>query len=173
MRTSEQIFADLAEHNTPKSTAVNLTERRGRANDEKKHLTKPRAFQNGENTFYLCTSILEVAAMFKSNLNRVFAASRERIENCMQSDALRLKATAFVRNRKLDARELGCLLVSRIYKALQPSIDHFCSELDIETVSKQAVSKARGNLDPAFIRGFFDDTARVGAEDNTLETTAA
>ena len=88
----------------------------------------------------------------------------------MLSDALRLKATAFIRNRKLDAGKLVTLIISRMYQALQLCLDHYYERLDQEPVSKQAFSQARRNLDPEFIRGFVDTTAEIAAKDYTLAT---
>jgi hypothetical protein len=92
----------------------------------------------------------------------------ERIEKCLKSTGLRLKATAFVRSRKLTAKLVLFLIMHRIYTSLQLDVDDFYEGIGCAHVSKQAFSKARQQLNPEFVREFFDDTAKLAAKDDTM-----
>ena len=92
----------------------------------------------------------------------------KRIEKCLESTGLRLKASAFVRNRKLTAKMVLFLIMHRIYTSLQLDVDDFYEGIGCAHVSKQAFSKARQQLNPEFVREFFDDTAAVAAKDDTM-----
>ena len=55
----------------------------------------------------------------------VFAKTQNWIEKCLENEGLRLKDTAFVRNKKLDAKLLLYLILHRVYTSLQPYLDDF------------------------------------------------
>lgn len=90
------------------------------------------------------------------------------IEKCLENAGLRLKDTAFTRSRKLTAKIMLFLILHRIYTSLQLDLDDFYQETGCVHVSKQAFSKARQQLNPEFLRGFFDMTAEAAAKDNTM-----
>ena len=96
--------------------------------------------------------------------------AQKQIENCLKSTGLRLKASAFVRNRKLTAKLVLFLIMHRVYTSLQLDVDDFYEGIGCAHVSKQAFSKARQQLNPEFVRGFFDETAEEAAKDDTMPT---
>lgn len=108
--------------------------------------------------------------MKRANLEMGFKKSREKVENCLSDKELRLDKNAFTRERSLTAKRLLQILLHRIYLALQLCLDSFYESLDMPSVSKQAFSKARKNLNPEYVRGFFDDTAEIAASDETLDS---
>lgn len=55
-------------------------------------------------------------------------------------------------------------------KPLQLCLDDFFDEVEDPTVSKQAFSKARQQLNPNFVRKFADTSAEIAATDDTCET---
>jgi hypothetical protein len=101
-------------------------------------------------------------------MSEMVRETREDLERCKENTSLRLKATAFIRERSLGAKLLLTMILSRLYKALQLEIDDFYEGLGLAPVSKQAFSKARQQLNPEIVRGFFDRSAQIGAEDPTL-----
>ena len=106
--------------------------------------------------------------MRKKNMSNIIKRTQENIETCRENSRLRLRATAFVRERALGAKILLAMILSRLYKALQLEIDDFYEGLGKAPVSKQAFSKARQQLNPDIVREFFDQAAQIGAEDPTL-----
>jgi hypothetical protein len=89
-------------------------------------------------------------------------------DNCLQSDCLRLKKTAFTRKRRLGAANILRIIVTRIYSALQLTLDRYFNDLGEEPVSKQAFSKARAAIDPEYVRKYADMTSEVAAKDDTM-----
>lgn len=57
------------------------------------------------------------------------------------------------------------ILLHRLVCSLQLGMDRFFEYLEEETVSKQAFSKARANLNPEFVRKFADGIAEIHAQD--------
>ena len=98
----------------------------------------------------------------------IITFAQKKIEKCLESMGLRLKATAFTRSRKLTAKLILFLILHRIYTSLQLDLDDFYEDTGCAHVSKQAFSKARQQLNPEFVREFFDDTAKVAAKDDTM-----
>lgn len=92
------------------------------------------------------------------------------IDKCLENAGLRLKDTAFMRTRKLSAKLMLYLILHRVYTSLQLELDDFYDGIDCAHVSKQAFSKARQQLNPEFVRGFFDMTAEEAAKDKTMPT---
>jgi hypothetical protein len=62
------------------------------------------------------------------------------------------------------------LILHRIYTSLQLELDDFYDGIDCAHVSKQAFSKSRQQLNPEFLRGFFNMTAEEAAKDETTPT---
>lgn len=87
------------------------------------------------------------------------------IAQCLENEGLRLKDTAFVRERKLNAKLLLFLILHRVYTSLQLDLDDFYDGIGYDHVTKQAFSKARQQLNPEFVRHFFDITAEEAAKD--------
>jgi hypothetical protein len=98
-----------------------------------------------------------------------FGQAGKEIEKCLEHDNLRLNEKAFTRKRRLGAKRLLMLILQGIYKALQLTLDDYYERMNEETISKQAFSKARQNLNPEYVRRFFDITAEVAAKDDTLD----
>lgn len=107
--------------------------------------------------------------MKKTNSEMIFERTRTGIEDCLNNDILRLKETAFTRSRRLGAKRLLQIILSRIYLALQLHLDNYFESIGELSVSKQAFSKARKDLNPEYVRHFFDITAEVAAQDETLD----
>lgn len=99
-----------------------------------------------------------------------FEMTDEKIDNCESSDKLRLKDTAFTRHRKLGAKDILRILLHRMVMSLQLAIDAYCDFTAQMPVSKQAFSKARANLNPAYVREFADGIAEIHARDADAPT---
>lgn len=102
----------------------------------------------------------------------IFKMSRHLIEACESSDDLRLKKTAFTRERRLGAKNLLRILLQRLVASLQLGIDAYYDFLQEDPVSKQAFSKARANLNPEYVRKFADGIAEIHAADVSAPTYA-
>ena len=89
---------------------------------------------------------------------------QKRCETCSEKEGFRLKASAFIRERKLSAQWMIQLILQRIYQSLQLHLDRFYEKHTERTVSKQAFSKARQFLNPEFVRGYADDTAEIAVK---------
>ena len=92
--------------------------------------------------------------------------SRELLHTCKDDPDLRLKESAFTRERKLGAERMLHMLLHRLAGPLQLELDAYCEFLEEAPVSKQAFSKARADLNPAFVRKFADGIAEVHARDS-------
>ena len=91
--------------------------------------------------------------------------TRNYLNNCENDPDLRLKSSAFTRKRKLTAKRILMILLQRMVRSLQLGMDHFFEYFEEETVSKQAFSKARANLNPQYVRKFADGIAEMHAQD--------
>ncbi len=92
--------------------------------------------------------------------------SRNLLDHCLTDSDLRLKKTAFTRQRRLGAQRLLLILSHRLAASLQLAIDtYFKSIIEEASVSKQALSKARAGLNPEFVRKFADGIASIHARD--------
>jgi hypothetical protein len=90
------------------------------------------------------------------------------LDNCENSEELRTKETAFARKSPLGAKNLIMIILRKICAPLQIEIDRFFDWLNERPVTKQALSKARKNLNPEFVRKFADDAAEQLAGDDTM-----
>lgn len=99
--------------------------------------------------------------------------SRELLHTCKNDSDLRLKESAFTRERKLGAERMLHMLLHRLSGPLQLELDAYCEFLETAPVSKQAFSKARANLNPAFVRKFADGLAELHAKDSDAPTWCA
>jgi hypothetical protein len=106
--------------------------------------------------------------MQKEKISSMIDITKHGIDNCEESSKLRTKPTAFTRKGKLGAKNLLRMILKRIYNALQLNIDDYYEYLEESPVSKQAVSKARANLNPEYVRYFADQTAAILASDYTM-----
>ncbi len=95
----------------------------------------------------------------------VAKVSRDLLKHCMTDPDLRLKKTAFTRQRKLGPQRLLLILLHRLTACLQLAIDTYFKFEEEDSVSKQAFSKARAGLNPEFVRKFADGIASVHARD--------
>jgi hypothetical protein len=93
-----------------------------------------------------------------------------KIETCDQSDELRLNETAFTRKRLLGPKNVLQMIIRGIYHSLQLSLDEYYEEMGIIPITKQAFSKARRNLNPEYVRSFFDITGKIAADDEAKST---
>jgi hypothetical protein len=105
--------------------------------------------------------------MLKGKVFEMNDAMNERTEGCNEHPMLKLKESAFTRKRKLGAKRLLMILLHRVYMPLQLAIDKFFKYMECQTVTKQAVSQARAQINPEFIRGYVDDIAQIAATDPT------
>ncbi len=73
-------------------------------------------------------------------------------------------SNSFVRERKLTGERLNMLILRGIKLGLQLAADELFEALGHaeEAVSKQAVSKARGNLEPDFVKSIFTELREGG-----------
>lgn len=109
-------------------------------------------------------------AMRKGIPALIVTTTQNRIDKCLEKAGLRLKESAFTRTRKLTAKVMLFLILHRIYTSLQLDLDDFYEGTGCAHVSKQAFSKARQQLNPEFLREFFDMTAKEAAKDDTVPT---
>lgn len=91
--------------------------------------------------------------------------SVELLQGCEKAPELRLKKSAFTRNRKLGAVRILHMLLHRLSGPLQLELDAYYDTLEETPVSKQAFSQARANLNPEFVRKFADGIAEIHAQD--------
>jgi len=91
--------------------------------------------------------------------------SRNLLNHCLTDPDLRLKKTAFTRQRRLGAQRLLLILLHRLAACLQLAIDTYFKSIEEDSVSKQALSKARAGLNPEFVRKFADGIASIHARD--------
>lgn len=91
--------------------------------------------------------------------------TRNYLDHCENDPDLRLKSSAFTRKRKLTPKRMLMILLQRMVRSLQLGMDHFFEYFEEETVSKQAFSKARANLNPQYVRKFADGIAEIHAQD--------
>ncbi len=82
----------------------------------------------------------------------VAKVSRSLLDHCKADPDLRLKETAFTRQRKLGPQRLLLILLHRLAACLQLAIDTYFKSVEEDPVSKQAFSKARAGLNPEFVR---------------------
>jgi hypothetical protein len=142
-------------------------------------LTKAESHKNKESTKTVYLLMMEVAAMagksvvileVKRKLAMAIKNTQELIENCEQSRQLRLKESAFTRERKLGARKILGVILHGIYHSLQLCVDKYFDDIDESPVSKQAFSKARKQLNPEYVRSFVDMTSKIASEDEAKST---
>jgi len=106
--------------------------------------------------------------MTRNALEDAVGAMNDLNDNCLASEELRTKKTAFTRKRAIGARKLLMLIMQRIYMSLQLAIDEFFEFMDENPVSKQAFSQARAGLNPMYVRKYFDMSAEKFSVDETL-----
>lgn len=108
--------------------------------------------------------MIKVVDMMKKSK---FLAGRTQMlfDSCESDPDLRTTPTAFTRHRRLGAQRILLLLLRRLALCLQLALDEFFKFSEEETVTKQALSKARKGLNPEFVRKFADLIGEVYAED--------
>ena len=101
---------------------------------------------------------MKINALLKQFIKHIRSAIREKD----LGKRARLDSNSFTRNRRLTCGRLLMLIASGIRLPLQLATDKFFAEIGHkeDTVSKQAVSKARTNLNPDIIKELFVDTAK-------------
>ena len=104
-----------------------------------------------------------VAKMDKKGL--AVDMTQKHLNHCGDDPDLRLKRNAFTRKRKLTAKRILMMLLQRLVYSLQLGTDKLFEYFEEESVSKQAFSKARANLNPEYVRKFADGIAEIHAQD--------
>ena len=95
----------------------------------------------------------------------VASMTQNYLDHCQNDSDLRLKSSAFTRDRKLTAKRMLLIILQRLVCSLQLGMDRFFEYMEEESVSKQAFSKARANLNPEYVRKFADGIAEIHAQD--------
>jgi hypothetical protein len=106
----------------------------------------------------------------KRKLSMALTQTLKLIEECKRSEVLRLNEKAFRRERKLGASKMLHILLRKICSSLQLCLDSYFESIEESTVSKQAFSKARKQMNPEYVRGFADMTSKIAADDETKST---
>jgi hypothetical protein len=98
----------------------------------------------------------------------------ERLRNSnLGSQARKAGTNAFSRNGNMGCRVLVLTIINGIHSQLQIAIDKIYACLEIGTsVTRQAVSKARGDLEPEYIREMLHETAEIASSCEDLELYA-
>ena len=91
--------------------------------------------------------------------------TQNHLNHCVEDPDMRLKSSVFTRERKLTAKRILMLLLQRSAYSLQLGMDKLFEHFEEESVSKQAFSQARANLNPEFVRKFADGIAEIHAQD--------
>lgn len=100
---------------------------------------------------------------------------RLKLTNCINSKTLRCLTSpnAFTRDGgKLGAFHTVFLILRGMKNSLQSTLDEFFRDLCKGGImaTKQAISKARQQVNPLFIREFFDENVEIVLKDPSLET---
>jgi len=106
----------------------------------------------------------------KRKIDMAINETQQRIATCEQSDKLRFNNNAFTRERRLGAKNILQLILHRIYRSLQLTLEKYFDEIGRTSVSKQAFSQGRMLLNPEYVRTFADMTSRLAAEDQALQS---
>lgn len=103
--------------------------------------------------------------------NKIIECKRQFIARLATCSLLGNNRKHFSRNRKLTCTRLLMLILSGVHTSLQLAIDDFYEKINSkeDTVSKQAVSKARTNLDPDIIKEIFTMTVKETCKCSDLE----
>lgn len=97
---------------------------------------------------------------------------RETLERSDLPEAVRKEGSnGFSRTRRLTCKRLAMLILSGIRLPLQLATDALFKALDCaeESVSKQAVSKARSDFDPNFVKACFTTLVKEGVSCSDVE----
>ena len=92
------------------------------------------------------------------------------LKRCESDTDLREKESAFTRRRSLGAQKVIALLLGRVIRSLQISIDQLYQTIEEKPVSKQAFSKARKGLNPEYVRKFADGISEIHAQATDMTT---
>jgi len=103
--------------------------------------------------------------------NKIIECKRKFIARLAEFPLLKDNCTHFTRNRKLTCTRLLMLILSGVHTSIQLATDDFYERINRkeDTVSKQAVSKARTNLDPDIIKEIFKTTVKETCKCSDLE----
>lgn len=103
--------------------------------------------------------------------NKIIECKRLFIARLSEFSLLKNGGKHFTRNRKLTCTRLLMLILSGVHTSMQLAIDDFYEKINHkeDTVSKQAVSKARTNLDPDIIKEMFKITVKETCKCSDLE----
>lgn len=91
----------------------------------------------------------------------VVEMTQNHLNHCENDPDLRLKSSAFTRERKLTAKQIPMILLRWLTYSLQLRLDELLEHFVEKAVSKQAFSKVRVNLNPKFVRKFADGIAEI------------
>lgn len=100
-------------------------------------------------------------------LAQALAQGQEKWERSEREvERIRMRESTFVRKRKLGAKRILALLLMRVYLCTQLHLDSFFAFIEELPVSKQAFSKARQDLNPEYVREFFEMTVQIAVEED-------
>jgi len=113
--------------------------------------------------------------MRKETITEIINDMKNKLKYCESSTRLRSKETpgAFTRKGgKLGAINTVILILRGMKRSLQSTLDEFFREISEGEImaTKQAISQARQQIEPSYIREFFDENVGRVLEDDTLET---
>jgi hypothetical protein len=109
--------------------------------------------------------------MKRSFVTALIEKTREIIGKCYENPKLRSKETAFTRDRELIPERLLQMILHKIYKPLQLEVDECFKVWHRSTsITKQAFSKARMNVNPEMVREFADMTSETLSKDDEMPT---
>jgi len=103
--------------------------------------------------------------------NKIIECKRQFIARLAEFPLLKNDRKHFTRNRNLTCTRLLMLILSGVHTSLQLATDDFYEKINRkeDTVSKQAVSKARTNFDPDIIKEMFKTTVKETCKCSDLE----
>jgi hypothetical protein len=113
--------------------------------------------------------------MKKTIIEKIVKRLKTKLEKCVESQTLRSKESpkAFTRKGgKLGGFNTVLLILRGMKNSLQSVMDGFFREISEGEImaTKQAISQARQQVNPLFVREFFDENVEVVLEDDTLKT---
>jgi hypothetical protein len=109
--------------------------------------------------------------MYKKYAEKLINFAKEKIENCVKSESMRLEPKAFIRDSVLGAKNILNIILRGSKASLQISLDHLYDNGTLcKSVSKAAFSKARKAINPEYVREFADGSAEIYVSEVPAET---
>lgn len=101
----------------------------------------------------------------QKKMQTLFSSISNELYGCKEKSNLTKKKGAFTRVRKLSATRMVCSILRGVKGAIQLEMDALFEEVNETSVSKQAFSKRRQDIDPAYIRSYADQVSEYHADD--------